>query len=274
MVGRTDSKGHLTGHRIAYLYPDFKTAFVGTFVEGILEEAQEARLRSVVDDRGIKIPYFTEPTGPVYRRDVSNYDHVTIDPLLPDPYESVTVEIKISKVEGAHDGLFVQHDVEPNTILAFYNGKKLTKFEMRDAPSWDDNAYRIFDPTRANGTIDIPKDFIDFANYKASLAHKTNHSFLPNAELVVFDHPRFGLVPCVLATHDIKGGTEVFAHYGYELGDAPDWYEDAWQRGNYPIPESFQEWSYTVDEKKGIAIEASYTIDENEKKNIAIDPFN
>ena len=72
MVGRTDSKGHLTGHRIAYLYHDFKTAFVGTFVEGILEEAQTARLRSVVDDRGIKIPYFTEPTGPVYRRDVSN----------------------------------------------------------------------------------------------------------------------------------------------------------------------------------------------------------
>lgn len=256
IVGRVDSKGCLTGHRIAYLYPDFKTAFVGTFVDGCLEEAQAAKLRSVVDDRGIKIPYFTEPYGPTYKRDVSNFDHVTNDPLLPDPYESSMVNIKVSKVEGAHDGLFVQNDVEPNTILAFYNGKKLTTLEMHDAPTWDENSYRIFDPTRKCGTIDIPKKFIDFANYKASLAHKTNHSFMPNAEFVVFDHPRFGLVPCVLATLDIKRGEEVFVHYGYELDDCPDWYEAAWQLGDYPVPETFTEWSYNVDEKKGIAIEA------------------
>ena len=59
----------------------------------------------------------------------------------------------------------------------------------------------------------------------ASLAHKTNHSFMPNAELDVFDHPRFGLVPCVTATHDIEAGEEVFVHYGYNLSNCPDWYE-------------------------------------------------
>jgi len=190
---------------------------------------------------------------------------VTKEPLLTDPYESIMVQVKHSKVDGAHEGLHVQNHVEPNTILAFYNGQKLTTEEMRDAPSWDENSYRIFDPTRKNGTIDIPKNFINFDNYKASLAHKTNHSFLPNAELVVFDHPRFGLVPCVLSTHDIKSGEEVFVHYGYELTDCPDWYEEAWQQGNYPVPETFQEWSYTTD------LAPMSTIPIEDKKGIEID---
>jgi len=266
VVGRANAQGCLTGHRIAYLYPDFKTAFVGSFVDGCLEEGQATRLKSVVEDRGIKIPCFFELLGPTYKRDVSHFCHVTKEPLLTDPYENTMVQVKHSKVEGAHDGLHVQNHVEPNTILAFYNGQKLTSEEMRDAPSWDDNAYRIFDPTRKNGTIDIPKNFINYDNYKASLAHKTNHSFLPNAELVVFDHPRFGLVPCVLSTHDIKSGEEVFVHYGYELTDCPDWYEEAWQQGKYPVPETFKEWSYHADlapmcttpieDKKGIPIDA------------------
>jgi hypothetical protein len=145
---------------------------------------------------------------------------------------------------------------------------------MGDAPEWCDNAYRIFDPTRKNGTIDIPKEFIDTANYCASLAHKTNHSFVPNAEFVVFDHPRFGLVPCLLSTQDIDCHEEIFVHYGYELDDCPDWYylllytmqyhlafscrryffryEALWSAGDYPKPEAFKEWSITED-RKGIA---------------------
>jgi len=54
-------------------------------------------------------------------------------------------------------------------------------------------------------------------NFRASFAHKTNHSFMPNAEFVSFEHPRFGLVPCILATHDIMEGEEIFVHYGYDL---------------------------------------------------------
>jgi hypothetical protein len=78
---------------------------------------------------------------------------------------------------------------------------------------------------------------------------------MPNAELVVFDHPRFGLVPSVLSTHDIRVGEEIFVHYGYELDSCPEWYEEAWLQGNYPIPESFQEWYINdPDEKPGIEI--------------------
>ncbi len=52
---------------------------------------------------------------------------------------------------------------------------------------------------------------------------QVNHSFLPNAEFVSFDHPRFGLVPCVTSSHDIEAGEEVFVHYGYDLNNCPDW---------------------------------------------------
>ena len=122
--------------------------------------------------------------------------------------------------------------MEPNTILSFYNGIRLHPSVQGDLPDWADNAYRIFDPTKKSGTIDIPKEFIDSNNYCASLAHKTNHSFMPNAELVIFDHPRFGLVPSILSTQDIGENEEIFVHYGYELDDCPAWYEDSWNQGN------------------------------------------
>ena len=121
--------------------------------------------------------------------------------------------------------------MEPNTILSFYNGIRLHPSVQGDLPDWADNAYRIFDPTKKSGTIDIPKEFIDSNNYCASLAHKTNHSFMPNAELVIFDHPRFGLVPSILSTQDIGENEEIFVHYGYELDDCPAWYEDSWNQG-------------------------------------------
>ena len=49
--------------------------------------------------------------------------------------------------------------MEPNTVLAFYNGKRLRprSWEDRDHDDWAENAYKIFDPSLKNQTIDIPK---------------------------------------------------------------------------------------------------------------------
>ena len=66
-----------------------------------------------------------------------------------------------------------------------------------------------------------------------SLAHKTNHSFIPNCEFGEFLHPRFGLVPSILAIHDIGAGEEIFVWYGYDLDYCPQWYMDAWAKGRY-----------------------------------------
>ena len=99
----------------------------------------------------------------------------------------------------------------------------LRSWEDYDHPDWTHNAYKIFDPSRKNGTIDIPAGFRSLDDYCATLAHKTNHSFLPNAEFVAYDHPCYGLVPCLMSTHDVEKGEEIFVHYGYELSGCPDW---------------------------------------------------
>ena len=45
--------------------------------------------------------------------------------------------------------------------------------------------------------------------YCATLAHKTNHSFTPNAQFIVYDHPIFGTIPRIMATEDIPAKEEV-----------------------------------------------------------------
>merc|ERR1719449_552069 len=72
---------------------------------------------------------------------------------------------------------------------------------------------KIFDPANMPiGTIDIPEWAQSSSAYQASLAHKTNHSFLPNGQFVVFDHPKFGLIPCISTIADIEDGEEVKMH--------------------------------------------------------------
>ena len=51
--------------------------------------------------------------------------------------------------------------------------------------------------------------FQSLSAYCSSLAHKTNHSFLPNGQFVVYDHPKFGLIPCISTIADIEEGEEV-----------------------------------------------------------------
>ena len=103
---------------------------------------------------------------------------------------------------------YFRKKIEKNVILAFYKGIKISP-NSSESKSWDEDSYKIFDPsTKPNGTIDIPANFRSLNNYCASLAHKvanlsyiatftelltifqTNHSFIPNSEFVVFDHPR------------------------------------------------------------------------------------
>ena len=51
--------------------------------------------------------------------------------------------------------------------------------------------------------------------YKASLAHKANHSFTPNCRFTLFDHPRFGPVPAVITTKEVCRDDELTVSYDY-----------------------------------------------------------
>ena len=47
----------------------------------------------------------------------------------------------------------------------------------------------------------------------------------------MFDHPRWGVIPCLAAIHTIQEQEEVFVKYGYDLDYCPDWYLAAWEQG-------------------------------------------
>ena len=73
----------------------------------------------------------------------------------------------------------------------------------------------------------------------------------------MFDHPRWGVIPCLASIHAIQEEEEIFVKYGYDLDFCPDWYLAAWEQGrlkiyafpnfakspfpgNYPVPDSMK----------------------------------
>jgi len=242
VVGKVNEDGQLTGTNIAYMFPDIETALVGIFEDGVMKEAKATKLSEVILDYGcIKVPKFSSTVGATLYRELSTSDFVTNFPLIKDPYEEKMVFVKQSLVEGAQEGLFANQAVKANTTLAFYNGIRRKKPE-NGCPTWQNeaNAYKIFDPNNKEGVVDIPEKYHAYSSYCASLAHKTNHSFIPNCEFGEFIHPRWGLVPCIQAMHDIAEGEEIFVWYGYDLDYCPDWYLDAWEIGNFTVPDSMK----------------------------------
>ncbi|XP_061108623.1 histone-lysine N-methyltransferase SETD7 isoform X3 [Conger conger] len=69
--------------------------------------------------------------GPVYRYDKSTSSCIAAHGLLPDPYETQRVYVADSLISGAGEGLFAKTDAEPNTVMAFYNGVRITHSEVR-----------------------------------------------------------------------------------------------------------------------------------------------
>lgn len=51
LVGEVNEEGEMTGEKIAYVYPDGKTAYSGRFIDGEMIEAKLATLTSVEDGK-------------------------------------------------------------------------------------------------------------------------------------------------------------------------------------------------------------------------------
>ena len=80
-------------------------------------------------------------------------------------------------MKDAGEGVFLKINVEAETVIAFYNGKRVTDTDTED---WEECSYRIFLNDDKDEVLDIPENMIDTSNYSATLAHKINHSFRPN----------------------------------------------------------------------------------------------
>ena len=119
------------------------------------------------------------------------------------------------------DGLFVREDFEADAILAFYNGVRLDKGEAEEpSEAWEDDAYKILDQTKEQNVLDIPEKFRSLDTYCASLAHKTNHSFSPNARFCLFHHPRYLRYQPITALYSHTDQSQVWGHSGPEIPEA------------------------------------------------------
>ncbi|KAI6069539.1 Histone-lysine N-methyltransferase SETD7 [Aix galericulata] len=174
LVGEVNEEGEMTGEKIAYVYPDGKTAYSGRFIDGEMIEAKLATLTSVEDGK----PQFeVVPGSPVYSFDKSTSSCISTNALLPDPYESERVYVDVSLISSAGEGLFSKIAAEASTVMSFYNGVRITHQEV-DSRDWalNGNTISLDDET----VIDVPEPYNHAAKYCASLGHKANHSFTPN----------------------------------------------------------------------------------------------
>jgi histone-lysine N-methyltransferase SETD7 len=75
VVGRVDRRGRLTGSRVAYIYPDYETALVGVFEDGVMRMGKEAEIYGYVEDEaGIKVPIFSKHKDSLHVRNCRQFD--------------------------------------------------------------------------------------------------------------------------------------------------------------------------------------------------------
>lgn len=226
VFGKVNEDGEMTGDSVTYIYPDGHTALCGSFVDG---ELIEARLASLACNENGRPRFQVTPNSPVYSYDKSTSTCMATHALLPDPYESQRAFVADSTIQGAGQGLFAKADAEMNTVMAFYNGVRITHSEV-DSRDWALNGNTI--SLDEDTVIDVPQPFDQTERYCASLAHKANHSFTPNCKYDPYVHPRFGPIKCVRTLRAVKTGEELTVTYGYDHGltgkngpEAPDWYK-------------------------------------------------
>lgn len=121
VTGRVDEEGSVTGDKVVYAYPDFKTLLVGQFYRSKMVSAKLSQLIGVKFDPITSIPSllynqsFMEQSKEVYTYTEGDVKSPGVL-LQPDPFESQHVYVKESTVPHAGLGLFAK---KPGTFWRF-----------------------------------------------------------------------------------------------------------------------------------------------------------
>lgn len=235
LVGHVDANGEYTGADIAFLYPDMKTALVGEFCQGVMIKARPARLCKIVVKEEVLCPLFDILSDREYSYSPSTKDEIKIPLHWRDPYEEQWLEVKESKISGGGEGAFSIRDIPANTVIAYYNGIRMSQNEKSPC---EDTGYAIWVEfqkksqfsKKVGDHMDLPPEFHSYSQYSSTSAHKLNHSFKPNCTWSNAQHPSYGFVPSVVTIEPVVAGEELTIHYMMDMEDAPDWYKDAWDQ--------------------------------------------
>lgn len=229
----------------AYLYPDYSTAVVGLWIDHILLQGKATKLGEACRSGHTWTLKFEDLTGPVLNYSPPSHYNLGIDPLQRDPYEKRTVEVQKSSILGAHQGLFAVRDVIAGEVLSFYSGymlscdSSLRALDRRDLSDEEEHVRNMYNialdlEDGDNLCIDLPPALgNDVNSYNATLGHKVNHSFEPNAEFVLYSaHPVLGTIMSLAAIQDIPAHHEISVNYGYNYTtdpDQPKWFITQWK---------------------------------------------
>jgi len=230
-----------------YIYPDLQTALVGEFVDGKMVAAQKAHVNqfSIQDD--ILHVETSQPSGRWFSFAPSTKTSFgPSDPMLADPFEERVVEVRGSCMEGGGEGVFARHTLQKGAVALIFNGYKVPLGESNieweketEESLYDRLAYNIHMPQEEDFFLDFPPSKADLRVYCASLGHKVNHSFVPNAEFSTIYHPRWGRVRSVVTLREVASGEELLVDYGYDLIRCPAWFRQLW---NQQLGHKYKHW--------------------------------
>ena len=186
MVGELDKDtNEFNGRNVLYLYPDLTTGIIGRFIDSKLIGGHTCNVQAadVNDETGILIPTILDTSNDrtsmaKIKRDISTHTRISRTPLVPDEWEQRRVEVRTSLIDtpdgiDAGEGLFAKCKIRKEEVVALFNGVR------QESEKDSSSVYRI----RLNGDtdLDIPIECENTNNYRATLGHKTNHSFHPNS---------------------------------------------------------------------------------------------
>ncbi|XP_059079759.1 histone-lysine N-methyltransferase SETD7-like isoform X2 [Tigriopus californicus] len=241
----------------AFLYPDLETAILGQFHQRVLLRGQGSRVIGEACQNGwIRDLTFELPRAgsPHFKYGPPSHYSFGHGPQLSDPYEDQSVRVGRWSAERTMDhkkalfdpdleeGLFAKRDIKKGQTVAFYSGLvipcdlELYGMSVVEPTESEDNnrTSYLLSLIQKDGTsycLDIPPEYgRDVRRYRATLGHKTNHSFHPNSIFrEVPMHPRFGFIMSLVAKRDIAEGEEILVNYNYELEEAPKWFQNLYQ---------------------------------------------
>jgi len=215
-----------------YIYPDWKSCIKGSWRQHVLQNGVYCNvIESYLNPDGIlSIMTQVDLKSPNLTYSPPNYHSFGVPPTQSDPFETNSVEVKMSGIEGSGDGLFAKQSIKRGEVICFVSGffvaNKMIQhpLDRRGRSESEELKEKIYTLTllghplmkKLDVAVDLPPDFAPLEKYSATLGHKAQHSFRNNAIFNEFTaHPLLGYTMCLLAIKDIPAGSEVFVFYGY-----------------------------------------------------------
>ena len=92
--------------------------------------------------------------------------------------------MKLSCVDNplAGEGLYTRIRIGLNELVALYNGFRLPAVTLRSKALDQEASYNYDYRIKLNSEddVDVPENYRKLEEYRATMAHKSNHSFNPN----------------------------------------------------------------------------------------------